>query len=385
MSDSKTDFIHSTSTNIVYSSFGDLRKIIPKVVKAGFPVLLRGGHGIGKSEFVAGLAPQLKEIMELDREPVLLDRRLSQCADAGDIIGIPITTGKHTEHLPMKWYAQACDEPCILFADELDRALMDVRQSFFELGDSRKLHGHRLHPKTMIFSACNGSEHNDGTYSVTNFDPAELNRWWVADIMPKFSDWEDWAQNKGIFSQIIEFCKANQEFWLWKGEHAPNRVYPTPRSWARFAKTITKEDLVPKDTSLFLHLAAGFVGKEASIKMWDFLQTYDSSVSAEDIIDRGNFKKVSQLNNIEVLELGKKIMGRRDVMDFSLSKKQLGNLATFLQMIPAENFAKIWNELCVLGGEKVIFTMKPLFAKDFFVKIYTGNFVLDKKSEDEVE
>lgn len=377
MTETKSDYIHQQN-NILYSSFGELYKIVPKVIKAGFPVLLRGPHGVGKSEFVAGLVPKVQEVLELDTPPVLLDRRLSQCADAGDIIGIPVTDGRTTRHNPMEWFARACDEPCVVFADEIDRAMVDVRQAWFEVGDSRKLHGHRLHPKTVIFSACNGSEHNDGTYQVTNFDPAELSRWWVADIVPRIGDWAEWAKNNQIHPSVIDFCKENSDLWFWKGDLVPNRVYPSPRSWVRLSRTISNEDVSAHQEGMFLPLCAGFVGKEVAIKFVDYLHTYNNIISAEDIIDRGNVYKVKNLNNIEILDLGKRIMARGDVRSCSLDEKQITNFASFLQSIPAENFAKIWNEFCMIGAEEGIRRLKEKFEKGFLIKVYTGQLKFDK-------
>lgn len=370
--------IMSSNNNLLYTSFGELSRIIPKVVKARFPVLLRGPHGIGKSEFVGSLAPVIQEILELDKKPVLLDRRLSQCADAGDIIGIPVVDGRATEHKPMKWFAQACDEPCIIMADEIDRAMIDVRQSFFEVGDSRKLHGHHLHKDTVIFSACNGSEHNDGTYQVTNFDPAELNRWWVADVVPRIGDWVEWANKNSIHSQVVDFCKENSDFWYWKGDLVPNRVYPTPRSWARLSRTLEKSDLEDR-SSLLLPLCTGFIGKEAAVKFVDYLETYNTTISAEDIIDRGNIYKVKNLDNIQILDLGKRIMARKDVQSGSMGDKQLHNFSQFLQAIPAENFAKIWNEYCMLVDEPGVRRLKEKFESGFLVKVYTGQLVFNKE------
>lgn len=377
MSHTQSDFTVQTNSAL-YSTFGELTRIIPKVVKARYPILLRGSHGIGKSEFVQSLIPAIQKIMELERPPVLLDRRLSQCADAGDIIGIPVTDGRVTHHKPMEWFAQACDEPCIVFADEIDRAMMDVRQAFFEVGDSRKLHGHYLHEKTVIFSACNGSEHNDGTYQVTNFDPAELSRWWTIDIKPVVSDWVEWARKAQLHSSVIDFCNENPDFWFWQGDIHPNRIYPNPRSWTRLARTVSQEDLADTNNGLLLPLCAGFIGKEVAIKFLNYLETYSKIISSEEIIDYGRIHKVKNLNNLEILDLGRRIMARQDMKAGVLSDVQMANFAAFLQAIPAENFAKVWNEYCMNLGEPGVRRLKPLLSGGFLHRVYTGELLLEK-------
>jgi midasin (ATPase involved in ribosome maturation) len=132
--------------------------------KAGFPVLLRGRHGVGKSQVVYQTAAKLGL-------PVI-ERRASQMTE-GDLVGLPSTDGNTTSFNPPDWFAQACSEPVALFLDEVDRATIEVRQGIFELTDSRKLNGHILHPRTVIFAAVNGGDHG-AQYQVGEMDHSAL-------------------------------------------------------------------------------------------------------------------------------------------------------------------------------------------------------------------
>mgnify|MGYP003338804908 CR=1 FL=1 len=76
-------------------------------------VLLRGAHGIGKSQVVR----QVAKGFGLQ----VTDRRLSQMSE-GDMIGLPSTDGEVTRFNPPSWYKEACDRPMCLFLDELNRA-----------------------------------------------------------------------------------------------------------------------------------------------------------------------------------------------------------------------------------------------------------------------
>ena len=130
--------------------FKTFRAIVPHVTAARFPVLLRGRHGVGKSEVVYQLATDLGL-------PVV-ERRASQMTE-GDLLGLPSTDGAVTTWNPPAWFKTACDEPVVLFLDEVDRATPEVRQGIFELTDSRKLAGFSLHADTIIVAAVNGGEH----------------------------------------------------------------------------------------------------------------------------------------------------------------------------------------------------------------------------------
>ena len=164
--------------------FKTFLNIVPHVVDIKKPVLLRGRHGIGKSEIVY----QFAEAKEL---PVV-ERRASQMTE-GDLLGLPSVEGGVTAWCAPDWLHRACTEPVILFLDEVDRATSEVRQGIFELTDSRKISGNVLHPDTLIFAAVNGGEHGS-QYQVGEMDPAELDRWTVFDLEPSVEDWLNWPR-----------------------------------------------------------------------------------------------------------------------------------------------------------------------------------------------
>jgi MoxR-like ATPase len=116
------------------TDFHTLSKVIYPIMQQKYPIMLRGKHGIGKSEIVVQLAKYIGV-------SALIDKRASQMQE-GDLLGLPklFETDSKVETVwyPPDWYNKACESPCILFLDELDRASPEVRQGFFELADSRK-------------------------------------------------------------------------------------------------------------------------------------------------------------------------------------------------------------------------------------------------------
>ena len=132
--------------------FATFTKVAPHVAAVRKPVLIRGRHGVGKSEVVYQISAALGM-------PVV-ERRASQMTE-GDLVGLPSTDGNVTSFNPPDWFKTACDNPVVLFLDEVDRATIEVRQGIFELTDSRKLNGHTLDKDTLVFAAVNGGEHGD--------------------------------------------------------------------------------------------------------------------------------------------------------------------------------------------------------------------------------
>ena len=172
--------------------FRTFNEIAPLVLKSKLPVLLRGRHGVGKSQVVYQVANRL--------DLPVVERRASQMTE-GDLLGLPDTADtdidgrKATTWNAPDWLVTACAQPVVLFLDEVDRATMEVRQGRFELTDSRKINGWKLHPETLIIAAVNGGEHG-AQYQVGEMDPAELDRWTVFDVEPSAEDWLKWATGK---------------------------------------------------------------------------------------------------------------------------------------------------------------------------------------------
>src|SRR3990167_2096784 len=127
-------------------------------------ILLRGRHGIGKSEVVYRCA-------ENWGLPVV-ERRVAQLCEA-DMIGLPdrgaFRQGKSGEEhrvtafLPTDWFLQAMLEPCVVFLDEINRGTPEVQQACFQFVEKGELNGRKIHPDSRIIAAVNFSRE----YNVT--------------------------------------------------------------------------------------------------------------------------------------------------------------------------------------------------------------------------
>lgn len=351
-------------------SFAQFSKIAPYIIRSFKPIMGHGRHGIGKSEIVYQLADKLAEI----KGPMfqsrwgknyvfpVVERRASQMADTGDVIGVPepmdSELGRITTFAPMGWFAQACHEPCILFFDEVDRANNDVRQSLMELTDSRKIAGHKLHPDTIIIAMVNGGSHDESnSYQVSELDPAEHDRWWHVNLEPTVEDWIMWAKDK--FSPIlIDFIRNNPKHLEHKGEMEPHKVYPSRRSWAHFATCLelANNDLLePQDGSISMDLyfiGEGFVGQEASIAFRDYVEKYERQVTVQDILDGKKSEIVESFGindaNIMIDKIADSDLYKKDVTD-----KQIENVAKFVYSMSPELAMKAWEALTRSNGDAV--------------------------------
>lgn len=344
--------------------FASLATVLPVVSAARHPVLIRGKHGIGKSESVYAFAKAIGL-------PVI-ERRASQMTE-GDLLGLPKQDGvtvngrEATAYNPPAWLMEACTSPVVLFVDEIDRGTTEVRQGFFELTDSRKIAGFTLHPDTIIIAAVNGGP-SAAEYTVADMDPAELDRYTTFDVAPTVEDWVTWASgrtdataavasfdavrvgfsrhveavNAGkttpIADVIIDFIRHNPNHLEHADTFEPGKVYPSRRSWKRFSDAAMAADLLADckaSRAMLARLSSGYVGLEASIAFVDFAVNYERQVTVADIIEHGKIARTADFGVVEHTALVDKLVNS-GIFDRELSAKELQNLANYFVRLPSE-------------------------------------------------
>ena len=77
-----------------FKTFGS---VVKTITDARYPVMIRGRHGVGKSETVYQFAAAVNL-------PVV-ERRASQMTE-GDLVGLPVIDGDRTAWNPPDWYKQ---------------------------------------------------------------------------------------------------------------------------------------------------------------------------------------------------------------------------------------------------------------------------------------
>jgi len=324
--------------------FATFSQIVNHVTAVRKPVLLRGRHGIGKSTVVYQYAAQ--------QDMEVVERRASQMTE-GDLVGLPSIEADSTRFNPPDWFKAACDRPVVLFLDEVDRATLEVRQGIFELTDSRKLNGHKLHNDTLIFAAVNGGEHG-AQYQVGEMDPAELDRWTVFDIEPSVEDWLAWANDSGISQEIFNFINQNRTHLEHTDDFEPNKVYPSRRSWERLDQCLSQAGLLEDASPALFNLTSAFVGFEAAVAFNDFIQNYDRQVSTDDILVKGDFSKLADFGINDHTAIIDKFEAEETFKD-ELDQELIDNLARYFIMLPSEVAMKLWT---VMGKGEVNNTVK---------------------------
>ncbi len=213
------------------------------------PIMLVGVHGIGKSSIVEQYAAY--------KNLEFYNIRASLISEV-DVLGYPITNQETLQWLPPYWLKAACDRPCLIIFDELNRAKEVVRNCLFQLTDSRRIGANVLHPQTRIFAAINP---DTDKYFVNPLDAPELDRWYLMDFAPDANIWLAWANENKVNHLITSYITT-----------FPDQLDPAPdadiklkgtsrRSWTRLSDALnTRYPTTEKELQALVH---GFLGAES--------------------------------------------------------------------------------------------------------------------------
>jgi hypothetical protein len=352
------------STTITFAS---LKAMIPTLLSGDesnlYSVLIRGRHGIGKSwiayQTASGLSwdgTKTHPIKEGETPLPVVEIRASQMTE-GDLLGLPsphevnINGEKAASLRPFAWLVKACTEPVVLFLDEVDRATTEVRQGFFQLGDSRQINGWKLHPGTVVFGAVNGGVHA-AQYQVADMDPAELDRWVTFDVEPSTEDWLSWGKSE-VHPIVWDFINQNRDHLEHKGEFEPGTVYPSRRSWHRLSNTLAKVNMLDDesaDLGLLYNLSHGFVGFEAAVALRDFVEKYERQVTIEDILIDGKIEKTKDFGLVDHVALIEK-MDAAEIFTEAIENFVIVNLVSYFDALPAEARMKLFTTLTAANSQ----------------------------------
>ena len=347
-----------TATSMTVTSFKKAAAVLP----AERSIIIRGDHGIGKSAIVRQVAAIIRERLQKTNPKAtfpVIDRRLGQMTE-GDMVGLPSTDGNVTRFNPPDWYKQACEQPCMLFLDELNRGTQEVMQASFQIILDRELNGHKLHPETRVYSAIN----SDAVYTVNEIDPALLSRYWCVDLEVTTEEWLAWGRNDdklhggALHFFVTDFIQAQEKFLRPAKNYDPKSQQPTGRGWEFTDRALKAAGIIDEPSDdMFYQLTRGFVGNEAAIAFRDFCRTVDNQVSGEEVLESYHKKaikaKVDRQTQERLNGLIEKVADHVVKTCTKLTDQQGKNIREFMTKLPMELRISFWSKLTAAGIDKI--------------------------------
>lgn len=280
-------------------------------------ILLKGIHGVGKSESIRD------GLVALGYRMVTIF--LGQAADAGDIVGLPdkiemefniggeMVKHRVTDFDPPKWWPFDMNDKVVIFFDEVNRGKPEIMQCIMDMVLNRKLNGRDLPSHTRIIAAMNPMD--DGYYQVEDLDPALLDRFNVYDFTPTNEEWIEWAtsENGQVHEYVIRFIAKHGDMLdpPSSKEAKVGEVYPSRRSWVRVSNVIKRnEKLLAGNREVLNNLIRGIVGVKAQSAFNKFINEIGSGLSPELIMTKFDKKieeKVKKMNISEAIHMNGQI------------------------------------------------------------------------------
>ena len=287
-------------------------------------IMLKGPHGIGKTEVIRWLA---KNIWHQD----CVEFQASQISDVGDLIGLPRINSEtgETEFVPPYWYKK--DEngnplPVTLFLDEINRGTTLVTNAMMQLGLDHRILNFKLAPGSHVICAINPGD--DGNYDVEEFDPAKMDRFVVYNFTPTVQEWLDWAIESGVNSVVTGYISQySSDLDPYSNAAAAKTasksfdgILPSRRTWTHFAAFLdmaSEKGLFDgnKGLGILQESCAGYVGQAIAAKFKTYYAQHGTGMDAKALMESKDFekdftKKVKGLckkSKIEAVQLGQSI------------------------------------------------------------------------------
>ena len=167
----------------------------------------------------------------------------------------------------------------VLFLDELNRALLDTRQTSLQLVLEKELHTHRLPfikgKQTQIIAAINPPD----KYQTAELDLALLDRFTVIDMEIDINAFLKFCKENGIDVKVMDFISEFKDRLHVINENGERG--PTPRSWVKVSDYL-KSGI---DKKSLLGILKGRLGESIGFQFYSYVENYNKSLNL-DIIEK---------------------------------------------------------------------------------------------------
>lgn len=276
-------------------SIKDAKDALKYAIAADAPICLVGPPGIGKSAIVANVAEELGMKME-----TLI---LSLC-EPTDLGGFPVVGNGAVNRLPLGPIKAACDEPVVLFLDELSCAPPVVQGAALRLVYERWAGDRKLHPGTVVVAAMNPPDQAAGGWEISL---PMIGRLVMIHLRPTLKEVQGFFYELGEpgsdvrnlavdFAATLEMAPDLLVIDPPQGSVVSGRPWGAPRSWHRGLSVMSQ---VKSDSpSLCAALLSGCVGEDSASSFLAIRKIRTELPSVTDIMSDPTRAKVpSDLNS----------------------------------------------------------------------------------------
>ena len=250
-----------------------LKERLVKYAQKGYPVLIKGAPGVGKSDIVNQVADEIEFDMIITH-PVV--------SDPTDFKGQPcVVEGKdgrkRAEFLPFGDLRRMmhAKRPTIVFIDDLGQAPAAVQAACMQLLLARQINGKKISDKITFLAATNRRQDRAGVTGI--LEPVKSRFYNIYELQPDKDDWIEWALAHEMPDEVIGFVNFRPD--LLATEEATSDIvnHPCPRTLAHAGETIKMGLTTMEDLS-------GVVGEGCAVELTGFIKVFEELPSIDAII-----------------------------------------------------------------------------------------------------
>jgi len=363
-------------------NINDAEEMIEVCRLAGDSLLIKGVHGIGKSNIVRQYAKKKKyHIKEL-----FLSHQ-----DVGDLIGIPETIQRNGKSIMVwsvpEWLEEMYEKAeqgitSVLFLDELNRAPLDIRQASMNLALEGRIHQHTLPivngQKTIVVSAINPPD----LYQVDEMDVALEDRFCTITVEPDVESWLFYAQVKELNRIIYKYIMKYPDRLHWMPDTGKGS---TPRAWEKVSHSLDHAESMSQEA--LRNYIIGKLGSEVGSQFFMFYNDHASLVEVDDIVKAVNenedkVETIEELAEIvkEVIQDTEAIQKHDLALEIEKAYKDKDNIMPWLTYLYA-----LGPEICITyikdlkerdhdgAFKKLVQTDVKLNNKQLFIRVFNAS------------
>lgn len=233
---------------------------IMAALEANVPVMLIGDPGVGKSALANDIASALG---------TYLGTLIGSTCDPTDVGGLPVlrADGKGVDRIPLQVIRKLCDEPGILFIDEVGTAPPAVQAALLRGILERVFGDYKLHPQSRVLAATNPPEQSPGGSELS---APLIGRVMLLHLRPSADEVLDYFDELGadgsrLREEATDFsvtCRVQPdllEIDIPEAAVSGNTPWGAPRAWER---AVRARAALPEGSSrrLIQAVTAGSVG-----------------------------------------------------------------------------------------------------------------------------
>ena len=291
----------------------NLMKELKDCIIAGYPAMIWGGPGIGKSEIPEQVAQELGV--------PLIDFR-ANLFDPVDVRGglkvVEMADGTYRTRygVPEDYPDSDYQGAVALFIDEISNAPKATQNALLQLLLNKRIGTYQLPVNTIIIAAGNRAQDR----AAVNDMPAPVrNRFAHYTLEANVDDWVKWAMTNNVDDSITSFIRMRPS--LLHNTDGTDYAFPSPRTWAMLNRKL------PYMTDEF-YGCASLVGDGPAGEYLNHKAIYKDLPDIDQIIEKPSTTSVP--TDVSVLYAVSGALAARAAMD------NFDNIMRFLRRLPPE-------------------------------------------------